>query len=370
MNVRFMNLSMNANKREPFIKKFEKILKSGIFIMGEEVEKFEKNIAKYTKIKYCVGVGNGTDALILALMAYDIQEGDEVIVPNMSFIATANVVSQVGAKVVFCDISNDLNIDISKIKKLITPKTKAIIPVHYGGKIADMNAIVKIAKKHNLIVIEDASQAFGSKLDDKHAGTIGNIGCFSLNPMKPLGALGEAGIVLTSSKKIYNKLKALRYNGLDENKRCIYKSFNAKIDSLQASFLNIQLKTLDKTIIKRTKYAKYYDKHLPKNCTVGKLKENEKSNIYSYTILVDKIYRDNLYEYLLVNNIEAKINHLAMHLEPVYKDEKNIDLENSQRLSKMKIAIPCHENLTKKEIKYVVATIKNFFKESIISYKG
>jgi dTDP-4-amino-4,6-dideoxygalactose transaminase len=180
---------MNAKKRKPFVKKFKSVLKSGVFIMGKEVEIFEKNIAKYTKSKYCVGVGSGTDALILTLMAYDIKKGDEVIVPNMSFIATANAVSQVGAKVVFCDISNDLNIDVSKIKNLITSKTKAIIPVHYGGKIADMNAIMTIAKKHNLIVIEDASQAFGSKINDKHAGTMGNIGCFSLNPMKPLGGI-------------------------------------------------------------------------------------------------------------------------------------------------------------------------------------
>jgi dTDP-4-amino-4,6-dideoxygalactose transaminase len=355
---------MNTKKRKPFVKKFKTILKSGVFIMGEEVEIFEKNIAKYTKSKYCVGVGSGTDALILTLMAYDIKKGDEVIVPNMSFIATANAVSQVGAKVVFCDISNDLNIDVSKIKNLITSKTKAIIPVHYGGKIADMNAIMTIAKKHNLIVIEDASQAFGSKINDKHAGTMGNIGCFSLNPMKSLGALGDAGVILTSCKKIYNKLKALRCNGLDENKRCIYKSLNAKIDSLQASFLNIQLKTLDKTIIKRTKYAKFYDKYLSKNCIIQKFKENEKSNIYSYTILVDKIYRDKLYQYLIFNNIEAKINHLAMHQEPAYQDEKYTDLENSQRISKMKIAIPCHENLKKKEIKYVATTIQNFFKQN------
>ena len=249
--------------------------------MGSVTKTFENNISKLLNVEYVVATPSGSTALYMSLMILGVGAGDEVIIPDRTFIATAHAVKLTGAKVITVDCNElDTNIDISKIKKLITPKTKAIIPVHYGGKIADMNAIVKIAKKHNLIVIEDASQAFGSKLDDKHAGTIGNIGCFSLNPMKPLGALGEAGIVLTSSKKIYNKLKALRYNGLDENKRCIYKSLNAKIDSLQASFLNIQLKTLDKTIIKRTKYAKYYDKHLPKNCTVGKLKENEKSNIH------------------------------------------------------------------------------------------
>ena len=362
MYVRFMNLSMNTKKRrKPFLKAFEDTLKSGMFIMGDEVQKFEQNIVKYTKSKYCVGVSSGTDALILSLMAYDIKEKDEVIIPDMSFIATANAVSQVGAKAVFCDIDDDFNINSSKIKNLITSKTKAIIAVHYGGKIANMNNIIKIARKYNLVVIEDASQAFGSKLNNKFAGTFGDIGCFSLNPMKSLGALGEAGIILTSSKKKYTKLKMLRYNGLNDDKQCIYKSFNAKIDSLQASFLNIQLKQLDKKLNKRKKYAKYYDKFLPKECKIQEFKENEISNIYSYTILVDRIYRDKLYKYLLSKNIELKINHLSMHREPAYKDKRYKDLKNSQRISKMKLALPCHENLTKKEIKYVVKTIEKFF---------
>ena len=190
--------------------------------MGSVTKTFENNISKLLNVEYVVATPSGSSALYMSLMILGVGVGDEVIIPDRTFIATAHAVKLTGAKVITVDCNElDTNIDISKIKKLITPKTKAIIPVHYGGKIADMNAIVKIAKKHNLIVIEDASQAFGSKINDKYAGAMGDIGCFSLNPMKPLGALGEAGIVLTSSKKIYNKLKALRYNGLDENKRCI-----------------------------------------------------------------------------------------------------------------------------------------------------
>lgn len=364
MHVRFMNLSMKTKKqRKPYIKVFEKTLKSGIFIMGEEVEKFEKNISNYTGSKYSIGVSSGTSALILALKAYDIKAGDEVIIPDMSFIATANAVSQVGAKVIFCDVNDDFNIDVKSMKKLITPKTKAIIPVHYGGKMADVFKINKIAKKHNLIVIEDASQSFGSKKNNKMAGTIGNIGCFSLNPMKPLGALGEAGLITTSSKRVAKKLKMLRYNGLNNKKKCIYKSFNAKIDAIQASFLSIRLKELDETIKRRNKYAQYYNKHLSKYCITPSINKNNNDTIFAYTILVDKSKRDTLVQYLTANNIEVKVNHLSMHKEPVYINKNKKNLVNSKRISKMKLALPCHENLKFLEVKYVIEKIKKFFDE-------
>jgi len=364
MHVRFMNLSMKTKKqRKPYIKVFRETLKSGIFIMGNEVEKFEEDVSNYTGSKYSIGVSSGTSALILALKAYNIKDGDEVIIPDISFIATANAVSQVGAKVIFCDVNDDFNIDVKAIKKLITSKTKAIIPVHYGGKMADIFKINKIAKKYNLIVIEDASQSFGSRKSNKMAGTIGDIGCFSLNPMKPLGALGEAGLITTSSKRVAKKLKMLRYNGLNSKKKCTYKSFNAKIDAMQASFLSIRLKELEATIKKRNEYAQYYNKHLSKYCITPKINKNNEDTVFAYTILVDKSKRDALVQYLIANNIEVKINHLSMHKEPAYINTNKNSLINSKRVSKMKLALPCHENLKLSEIKYVIKKIKKFFTE-------
>lgn len=364
MIVRYMNLSVTSKKKRMlFLKKFDELLSSGVFIMGEEVKLFEKKVAKFCASKYCIGVGSGTDALILSLLSCDIGYGDEVIVPDMSFVATANAVAMVGAKPIFCDIDDDFNINVSKIESLINDKTKAIIPVHYGGKIvAGIGQLLQIAKKYNLKVIEDASQAFGSQKNNKVAGTFGVIGCISLNPMKTLGGFGEAGIVLTDSKELYEKIKALRYNGLNEKKECIYRSFNGKIDTLQASFLSMKMDELEKVLKKRKKIFAYYNKHLNKFVTVPKIDKDEKLSYYSYTILIDPEDRDNLFKYLLKNNIEAKINHLSIHQEQAYQ-EKDIILENSLRLSAMKIALPCHENLKFIEVKYIVKSIKSFFNQ-------
>lgn len=364
MQVRYMNLSIDSKKkRKPFIKKFDELLQAGVFIMGEEVISFEKKIASFCSSKYCVGVGNGTDALILALLAFDIGYGDEVIIPDMSFVATANAVSILGAKPIFCDITDDFNLDTSKVELLITSKTKAIIPVHYGGKIiSNINNLLKLGEKYNLKIIEDASQAFGSELKGKKAGTFGELGCISLNPMKTLGGFGEAGIILTDSKKLFTKIKALRYNGLNEQKTCIYKSFNAKMDTLQAAFLSIKVDNLDYICKKRAKIFSYYNKHLQEFAITPQINKHEKSSFYSYTILIDKKLRNKLFNYLVSNNIEVKINHLSMHQEPAYNKEKHMNLNNSKKLSKMKLALPFHENLTTKEVKFVVSKIKEFFK--------
>lgn len=357
-----MNLSINSQKeRNLFLDKFDKLLQDGVFIMGEDVTAFEEKVARFCSIKYCVGVGSGTDALILALLAYDIGHGDEVIISDMSFIATANAVSILGAKPVFCDIDDNFNLNVSKVESLITDKTKAIIPVHYGGKIvSDIDMLLEIAKKYNLKIIEDASQAFGSEFKGKKAGTFGDIGCISLNPMKTLGALGEAGIVLTNSKRVYTKIKALRYNGLNDKKVCIYKSLNAKMDTLQAAFLSIKMNSLESVCKEREKIFSYYNEQLKDFVIVPAQNTDEKLSYYSYTILVDKKYRDALFEYLLKQDIEVKINHLSMHREKAYRN-KSIKLKNSLRLSKMKLALPCHENMSVEQVKYVVNAIKKFF---------
>ncbi|WP_455757112.1 DegT/DnrJ/EryC1/StrS family aminotransferase [Sulfurimonas sp.] len=369
MNVKYMNLSIPKSKeREVYLEALNKIMKHGMFILGEEVYEFEKQVSLYCGSKYSVGVGSGTDALILAMLSIGISKDDEVIIPDMSFIATANAVSILGAVPVFCDIKNDFNINYKNIENLITDKTKAIIPVHYGGKIADMDKILKIASKYKIRVIEDGSQAFGAVYKNKKAGAIGDIGCFSLNPMKTLGALGEAGIVTTNDYGIYKKLISMRSNGLDENKRCIYKGINAKIDTIQASFLSIKLKSLNENINKRNKIARYYTNKLKGYVQVPSYVDNNdtfnQDVYYSYTIMVGKKYRDKLFYYLLKNNIEAKINHTSMHKEPSYLS-KHKNLDNSIKISKRKIALPCNENLNKKEIKFIVKKIKQFFTEEI-----
>jgi dTDP-4-amino-4,6-dideoxygalactose transaminase len=353
MKIRFLNLS-RVNYKD-YKKGIKKVFKSGIFILGNEVKKFEKKISKKLKRKV-IAVSSGTDALILSLKILNIQCGDEVILPNISYVATANAITLIGAKPVFCDVEDNFNLNPNKIEKLITNKTKAIIMVHYGGSIGKIDKVRKIAKKYNLYLIEDAAQAFMAKKGNKLSGTFGDIACFSLNPMKVLGAFGEAGMVVTDDR-FYKKAKMFRNNGVDDDKVCKNLGFNAKIDTLQAAILNQKLKYLKKSIKKRQKIAKKYTNSLKNLVTVPIF---SKDNVYfTYTILTDK--RDELKTFLDKKGIETKIYHTAITKEIPYKNFHHNDLNNSIKLSDMKLALPCNEYLSDKEVDFVIESIKEFF---------
>ncbi len=243
MKVPFLDLRIkDCEVRKEYLDAIEDVMLHGQFVIGPEVELFEKTVAEILNAKYAIAVSSGTDALILALRVLDIGIGDEVIIPAMSFVATANAVALLGAIPRLADIDDDFNISTDSIKKLINKKTKAIMPVHYAGKIANMEVINLIAKEHNLKVIEDASQAFCATRNNEYAGTIGDIGCISLNPMKILGGIGEAGIIITKKKDIYERLKTLRYNGLKNRSKCVEVSSNCKPDTIVCAVLLKQLK--------------------------------------------------------------------------------------------------------------------------------
>ena len=239
---------------------------SQYFIGGPKLKDFEKNVAEYCQAKYALGVSSGTDALILALMALDIKPDDEVIVPVYSFFATAGCVSRLNAKPVFVDIDPvTYNIDSSRIEKAITSKTKAIIPVHLYGQLANMEEIKRIAQKHNLFIIEDAAQAIGSA-DDKgrRAGTFGDIGCFSFFPSKNLGGFGDGGLVTTDDEGLFNKMDYLKNHGA--NPKYYHKMIggNFRLDALQAAVLDIKLKYLDSWTEGRQTNAEYYTSEIKK----------------------------------------------------------------------------------------------------------
>ncbi len=355
MTVKYMNL--NRNKFKHYKKDIKKIFKNGIFILGKEVQKFENNISKICKVPYVVGVSSGSDALVLALKVYNIGYMDEVIVPNISYIATANSVKWVGSNVKFCDVDNEFNLDAQKLEKLITVKTKAIIIVHYGGSIGNIKKIQQIASKYNILLIEDAAQAFLAKKGKEFAGTLADIGCFSLNPMKNFGAFGEAGMILTKDKDIYEKLIMLRNNGVDINKNIQTIGTNAKIDTLQAVLLNKKLKFIHKNIKKRQQIVKRYNSAFKNFVKVPKFSKN---NIYfTYTILTNQ--KNELLKFLNKNNIEAKVYHTAMSLEKPYRSLHHNDLNNSIKLSNQKLALPCNEFMTDNEVEYIISKVKDFF---------
>jgi len=361
-----------------------KVAESQYFILGPEVDKSEKDFAKYLDCKYALGVSSGTDALLLALMAIDIKPDDEVIIPTYSFFATAGVVSRLNAKPVLCD--NDpvtFNIDPSKIEALITSKTKAIIPVHLYGQSAEMAPIMEIAKKHNLKVIEDGAQAIGTQYKDgKRVGSIGDIGCFSFFPSKNLGGFGDAGLVTTNDEFLYERMKILRVHGGQPKYYHKFIGGNFRIDELQCAVLNVKLPHLDSWTKRRQENAELYTKLFiekgiaekegmtkfdGKNkillpAAVYKKEGLSHYHIYNqYIIRVEK--RDELRKFITEAEIGNDIYYpIPFHLQECfqYLNYKKGDFPEAEFCAATSLAVPIYPELTPEMIGYVVDKISEF----------
>lgn len=251
--IPFLDLRVqNDDERAELLSAVENVLSHGRIVLGPEVPELEKRISDLCNRKYAVGVNSGSEALFSCLRAFGIGPGDEVITTSLSWIATANAIAMTGATPVFADIRDDLNIDPESIQRLISGKTKAILPVHYTGKMCEMDKIINIAKEYNLIVIEDAAQAFGASYKGGTAGSFGDAACFSFNSMKVLASCGEAGMVLTDSEEILEKLQSIRYNGTINRETCIQPSLNGRLHTIQAAILLKRLNRLEQLIQKES----------------------------------------------------------------------------------------------------------------------
>lgn len=351
---------------EPVIKE---VVESQYFILGPKVKELEEKIAAYSDTKYGIGVSSGTDALLIALMAVDISEGDEVITTPYSFFATAGVIARLGAKPVFVDIEPDyFNIDPTKIETAITDKTKAIIPVHLYGQMANMNPIIDIAKKHNLCVIEDAAQAIGSKYKDgRKAGSIGNMGCFSFFPSKNLGGFGDAGMVVTNDSKLAEKLIQLRVHGSAPKYYHKIIGGNFRIDALQAAVLSIKLDYLDQWTNKRQQNAETYNtlfmnSNLSTNVILPKINKDYHHIFNQYILRIPK--RDVLLDFLHSNNIGCEIYYpLSLSGQECfsYLGHQVGDFPEAEKASNETIAIPIYPELTLEQQEYVVKKIVEFY---------
>ena len=363
MNVKYRNLKItNIKERENYLKSLSDMMDTGMFMMGSKAEEFEKSFSDYCNRKHAVGVASGTSALILALKTLGIKKGDEVITTTMSWLATANSIYLREATPIFVDVSDDLNIDHKKIEKAITKKTKAIIAVHFCGRLCEMDKIKKISDKNNLLLIEDASQAAGALFQNKYAGFWGDISIFSLNPMKPLGAFGEAGILVFDNKKYLDKLKSLRYLGTKDIELCIDPDINHKIDEIQSAWLIIRLENLEKVLNKRRKIAHSLNKNISKYVRVIGINEPNRTTFFEFTIECEN--RDELKEFLEKKGIETKIKHpILMCDQPGYKLKKKYSVPNSRRLLQRILSLPLHESLLDKEISYISKNIKNFYEQ-------
>jgi len=341
---------------------FKKVFEKGDYILGEQAQVFEGAFSKYCDVQYGVGVNSGTDALHLSLMALDIQEGDEVIVPTHTFIATALCVSFCRAKPVFVDIEPDTyNIDPKAFQAAITKNTKAVIPVHIYGQPANMDEIIAIARKHGIKIVEDAAQAHGSRYKGKRSGSLGDVACFSFYPTKSLGACGDAGMIVTKNKDIYEKALMLRDYGRQGRYEHKIKGTNSRLDTIQAVVLNAKLKHLDTWNEMRAKNAAIYAellKHL-KNVITPVTKTDRTHVFQTYAILVPN--RDKVVEAMKAQGVGVLIHYpIGLHLQEAYAElgYKKGDFPVAEKVGSQVMSLPMFPHMTKEQIKAVVAALE------------
>lgn len=342
---------------------FERVYQRSWYIEGVEDENFEKAFAQYCTRKYCIGVGNGLDALMLALKAMDIGPGDEVIIPSNTYIATALAVTYVGADVIFVEPDiRTFNIDASKIEQAITKKTKAIMPVHLYGQPCDMEAIMEIAKKYHLYVIEDCAQAHGATYKGQKIGSFGNAAGFSFYPGKNLGALGDAGATVTDDEDLANRIRALGNYGSDYKYHHIYLGNNSRLDEMQAAFLAAKLPHLDKINEERRRIAQMYLEGI-KNPEVVLPYVIEGAIPVWHIFGVRCQRRDALEKWLNENGIGTNKHYpIPMHLQECYKDlgYKNGDFPIAEEISKTELSLPLFYGMTDEQVTFVIEKINEF----------
>ena len=340
MRIPYLDLSVrDPDLLNELLSAVEKVLAHGRILLGPEHESFEREVAAFCQKRYAVGVGSGTDALYFALRCLDLSPGDEVITTALSWIATANAIALCGATPVFVDIGEDLNIDPDRIEEAITPRTKAILPVHFSGQLCDVPKILAIAERNGLPVVEDAAQAFGARLDGQTAGSFGLINSFSMNPMKVFCAYGEAGVVVTDEEDLHKKMVSLRYNGTVDREECHYPSLNGRLDTVQAAMLLVNFKRLAERIEKRRRIASFYSRELGPLVRCPAEEDGYFNVFYTYTILTDQ--RDKLREFLDSKGVETKIHHpILMPDQRAYRHLPKHDIPVAERLVGEILSIP------------------------------
>jgi dTDP-4-amino-4,6-dideoxygalactose transaminase len=353
----------NGNLRRNIQKAIDDILESGEFSSGRHVENFEKSFAQYCGTKYAVAVSSGTDALWLALLSAEVGPGDQVITVPTTFIATIEAIIGTGAEPIFVDIDKKTyTMDPAKLEKAITEKTKAIVPVHLFGQMADMKALLAIAERHQIPVIEDASQAHGAEYMGKKAGSYGLSGCFSFYPTKNLGALGEAGAVTTNSRMIAEKIKQLRNHGRGSKDRHESIGWNCRMDEIQAAVLDIKLHELDKNNSLRKKLAlSYADSFRGNDKITTPLERNDSMHSYHlYVILVDE--RNELLESLSRSRIEARIHYpCSIHLQHAYSylGYQKGDFPIAEECANCFLSLPLHPTMNSKTQNRVINAVQS-----------
>ena len=350
------------DERDELLPIIDKVMSSGKFILETDCDKFEENVAKLCGVKYAAALNSGTDALMYALTMSGIKKGDEVITPANSFIASTSSIVHIGATPVFVDVLPNQNLDPSKIEDVITKNTKAIMPVHLTGRVCDMDPIIEIAKKHKLLVIEDAAQAIGSKYKGKLSGSLGDIGCFSTHPLKNLNACGDGGFLTTNDENIYKKIKSFRNHGKINHDTVSHFGLVSRMDNLQAAILNYRLGKLDVLINKRQANAKKYLEGIYHKDIFIPQQDLHEFNTY-HTFVIQTSRRDELKAYLLNKGIKTAIHYpVPIHLQPASKSlgYKEGDLPVTEKQAKEILTLPVNQYLAGSDLERVITAINSF----------
>lgn len=365
MHIPYVNIAaQHAPMKDELLDAVGKIIDKGQFILGDEVLEFEKRFAELCDVRYAVGVNSGTDALILALKVLGVGPGDEVITVPNSFVASASCIALLDAKPVFVDVRDDYNIDPTLIEQAITPRTKAILPVHLTGRPADMGPILDIAKHYSLHVVEDCAQAVTAEYKGKRVGGFGTIGCFSLHPLKTLNACGDGGVLTTNDTALAERFKILRNIGLKSRNECVTWSGNSRLDSIQAAILLVKLNYLGAWTERRRANAHFYQQHLAglQQLIIPNEESYEKAVYHTFVIQAD--LRDELKIYLAECGIETAIHYpVPIHF---HKAAEKLgyglgSFPTTERHAQRILSLPIYPELTTKELSYIVESIQKYF---------
>ena len=365
--VKFVDLGKQYQRfRDEIIEVFDEISMSGHYVFGPHLKGFEEAFAAYTGSTYAVGVANGSDALYLAMKGLGIGPGDEVITAPNSFIASAWTIANTGAKVVFADVRDDLNIDPVCIEKAITSRTKAIMPVHLTGKIAEMETIIDIAKRHNLHIIEDSAQAVGALRNHQRAGSFGIAAGFSLHPLKNLHVHGDGGVLTTSDQGLYEEILRWRNHGLRNRDECAFWGINSRLDAIQAAIANIKLRHLDETNSAFQEIAHRYTNALSSLVKTPIESENEEQVYHRY--MIQTPHRDSLKGFLFQRGVDTKINYpIPIHLQEAAKDlgYQQGDFPVTERLAGEILSLPIYAEMPEDDVEYVIDQIQQYFTQVV-----
>ena len=369
MNVPYVNIAeQHARIKEELMAAMGRVIDHGQFVLGQEVSEFEQKFADLCGSRYAVGVNSGTDALIFALKALGIGEGDEVITVSSSFVASASCIVLAGAQPVFVDVRDDYNIDTTQIEAAITPRTKAVLPVHLTGRPADMNPILEIAQSHDLHVIEDCAQAVCAEYHERSVGSLGTVGCFSFHPLKTLNACGDGGAITTNDANVYQEILNLRNIGLQTRDECVVWSHNSRLDTLQAAILMVKLDYLYEWTQKRRTNAQMYQAGLAGIPQIKAPKDQPFEHAVYHTFVVQAERRDALREYLSTCGIGTAVHYpIPIHLQQVAESlgygEGSFPV--TERLANQIVSLPVYPELESDQLEYVINSIRTFYTEGI-----